>query len=57
MINKSPPFKGLHIMRIPVVIPIKGRGFINQGSTLVSRNRGPNADPKYYSQYVDPPKR
>ena len=33
MINKPPPFKGLNI-RIPIVIPIKGRGFINQGSTL-----------------------
>ena len=33
MINKHPPFKGLHI-RIPIIIPIKGRGFINHGSTL-----------------------
>ena len=33
MINKPPPFKGLHI-RIPTIIPIKGRGFINQGSGL-----------------------
>ena len=33
MINKSAPFKGLNI-RIPIFIPIKGRGFINQGSTL-----------------------
>ena len=31
MINKPPPFKGLN-MRIPVVIPIKGRVFLNQGS-------------------------
>ena len=33
MINKSPPFKGLSI-RIPVMIPIKWRGFVNQGSGL-----------------------
>ena len=33
MINKPTPFKGLNI-RIPIIIPIKGRGFINQGSTL-----------------------
>ena len=33
MINKPPPFKGLNI-RIPTIIPIKGRGFINQGSGL-----------------------
>ena len=32
MIDK-PPFKGLNI-RIPTIIPIKGRGFINQGSGL-----------------------
>ena len=30
MINKPPPFKGLNI-RIPIIIPIKGSGFINQG--------------------------
>ena len=30
MINKHPPFKGLTI-RILVIIPIKGRGFINKG--------------------------
>ena len=30
---KPPPFKSLHI-RIPIIIPIKGRGFINHGSTL-----------------------
>ena len=29
----NPPLKGLNI-RIPVTIPIKGRGFINQGSGL-----------------------
>ena len=33
MINKASPFKGLDI-RIPIIIPIKGRGFINQGSGL-----------------------
>ena len=34
MINKPPPFKGLDI-RIPIIIPIKGREFINEGSALV----------------------
>ena len=34
MINKPPPFKGLNI-RIPIIISIKGRGFIDQGSTLL----------------------
>ena len=34
MMNKLPPFKGLNI-RIPILIPIKGRGVINQGSGLV----------------------
>ena len=33
MINEPPRFKGLNI-RIPTIIPIQGRGFINQGSTL-----------------------
>ena len=36
MINQPLPFKGL-ISRIPTIIPIKGRGFINHGSTLVTR--------------------
>ena len=34
MINEPPPFKGLNI-KIPIVIPIKGRGFINHVSGLV----------------------
>ena len=33
LINIPPPFKGLNI-RIRTIIPIKGRGFINQRSTL-----------------------
>ena len=35
MINKriNTPFKGLDI-RIPIIIPTKGRGLINQGSGL-----------------------
>ena len=33
MINKPPPFQGLNC-RIPILIPIKGRGFLNQGSRL-----------------------
>ena len=35
MINKPPPLEGLNI-RIPNIIPIKGRGSINQGSGLCS---------------------
>ena len=30
MIDKPPPFEGLNIS-IPIMIPIKGRGFVNQG--------------------------
>ena len=37
--NKSPPFKGLNV-RIPIIIPIKGRGFMNQGSRLGFRVKG-----------------
>ena len=33
MINKPPPFKGLNI-RVPIIIPIKGRVFINHRSGL-----------------------
>ena len=33
MINKPPPFKDLNI-RIPIIIPIKGSGFLNHGSGL-----------------------
>ena len=40
MIKKAPPFKGLNT-RIPIFIPIKGRGFINQVSTLSPKARGP----------------
>ena len=39
MIYKPPPFKGLDI-RITIIIPIQGRGFIKQGSGLVC-SRGP----------------
>ena len=34
MINKPLPFKGLNI-RIPIIVPIKRKGFINQGSGLL----------------------
>ena len=34
MINKPLPFWGLNI-RIPIIIPIKGKRFINQGATLI----------------------
>ena len=37
MINKHPSFEGLDI-RIPIIIPIRGRGFVNQGSTLGFRD-------------------
>ena len=40
MINKPPGFKGLNV-GIPIIIPIKGRGFINQGSTLFIVDSGP----------------
>ena len=33
LINKHPPFKGPKI-RIPMIIPIWGRGFIEHGSGL-----------------------
>ena len=33
MINKPPPFKVLNI-KIPIIIPIMGRGFINPGFGL-----------------------
>ena len=33
MISQPHPFKGLNIT-IPIIIPIKGRGFINHGSAL-----------------------
>ena len=33
MIDKHLPFKGLNL-RIPIIIPIKGRGSINLGSGL-----------------------
>ena len=39
MINEPPPLKGLNI-RIPIISPIKGRGFANQGSTLGFRGLG-----------------
>ena len=33
LVNKPPPSKGLNI-RIPIIIPTKEKGFINQGSGL-----------------------
>ena len=33
MINNPLPFKGLNV-RIPIVIPIEGRGLVNHGTTL-----------------------
>ena len=34
MIDKPLPYKGLTI-RIPIIIPVKGRGFVNQGSGVI----------------------
>ena len=39
LINTPPPFKDVNI-RIPIIIPIKGRGFINLESTLRLRVLG-----------------
>ena len=39
MINQPPPFKDLNI-RIPIIIPIKGSGFINHGSGLAEQGLG-----------------
>ena len=38
LINKPPPFKGLNIGN-PIIVSIKGRGLINQGSTLAKNTR------------------
>ena len=46
MINKYSPLKDLQFL-IPIIIPIKGRGYINHGSGLVGglgfRASGPQA--------------
>ena len=39
MIDKPPPFKGLNI-RISMIVPIDGRGFINQRSGLELQHDG-----------------
>ena len=39
MINNPPPFKGLNI-RIPIIIPIKGRGFIRIQIVIPIKGRG-----------------
>ena len=39
MINEPPPFKGLNI-RIPIITPVNGRRFINQGSGLGCKVEG-----------------
>ena len=36
--NKPLPFKDLNIV-IPIIVPIKGVGFINQGSTLTLQRK------------------
>ena len=41
VIHKPPPFQGLNI-RIPIMIPFKGSGIINEGSTLGSKLLSPN---------------
>ena len=35
VVNTPAPFKGLNI-RIPIIVPIEGRGVINQGSSLLA---------------------
>ena len=45
MINEPPPFKGL-IIRILIIIPIKGKGFINQGSGLLRLATGEPPSPQ-----------
>ena len=39
MIHKPPPFMGLNI-RIPIIIPVRRTGFINQGSGLRVQSLG-----------------
>ena len=39
MINNPPPFKDLSTI-IPIIIPVKGRGCISQGSGLGYRGWG-----------------
>ena len=51
MINKPPPFKVLNNTSL-IIIPIKGRGFINQGSTL---NRAKYAELKLLALRVKVP--
>ena len=36
LINKLPPFKGFNT-RIPIIIPVEGSLFINQGSGFIRR--------------------
>ena len=42
MISKPTPFKDLHV-RIPIIIPIKGRGFIDHGSGLLMLKLNPKS--------------
>ena len=48
MIYKPPPLKGLDI-KIPIIIPIKGRGLTNQGFGL------PSADMWELTNHADTP--
>ena len=57
MINKPPPLKDLFInTRIPIIIPIKGSGFINHGSGLAEQGLGFQrlGDLKALSDYTAP---
>ena len=47
MINEPPPFQGRNI-RIPIVIPMKGKGFLNQGSGLLGNLGAPDNLPEVY---------
>ena len=42
MINKAAPFKGRNI-GIPIILPIQGTGFMNQGSTLPPEQSWPGS--------------
>ena len=54
MMNEPLPFKGLNML-MPIIIPTKGKGFINQGSGLLvseelhSQQQGPS---KYVPEYT-----
>ena len=54
MINKLRPFEGLNI-RIPTIIPMQGRGLINQGSGLGLRGLCVQDVPKLRGTFWESP--